>query len=187
MTHLSESGLLFQFNDSWDIIKYDTHKYYLTLSGRSFRGIDFAGFQNDILYLIEVKNFYQYDQNGVIDDIEKFALEIAEKIKDTLRLIDLIYKYHNRKWMYRLFFPVVRKFPRLHHDWLFWTAMERNISERNNTHFVLYVLSDQKTELIKRKIEQALVDDIRKWIKLVIVNTDNEGDIPQCSIINQQK
>lgn len=183
MKSFSESGLLFDFEDSWNLIKYDTHRYYLTLSGRSFSGVDFAGFHNDNLYLIEVKNFYQYNQNGVIKDVEAFSIEVAEKIKDTIRLIELIHKYHTRKWMYRLLFPVVRRFPRWNNDWLFWTAMARNISEGKNTHFVLYILADHSVRLIRHNIKEALEDDVGEYVKLIIINKENERDLPACTIL----
>lgn len=152
-----ESGFQFTFGEQWTILKYDDHKYYQIVSGRSFSGIDFAAILNDEeLYLIEIKNFYQYDNKGHIEDIDQFVLEMREKVLDTIDLIQIIYKYHQRSWTYRILIKYLKHFPGLHFNWWFWTRMHDMITQNQFT-FILLLDSvynnDRLLSLIKKSIE----------------------------------
>ena len=149
----SESGLLFSFRDSWKVIRYDAHRYYKIVSGQSIRGVDFACITDeDELLLIEVKNFYQHHNEGVIADVEDFAEEMKEKILDTLDLLKIIHTYHKRKWSYRLFIELIKKFPRLHFDWWYWTAMYDLHQIVGKYVFILVLNADADISLIHEKI-----------------------------------
>lgn len=186
MSRFSESGRIFRFDRQWEILKYDDHHYYQIVSGRSFSGVDFAGLLNDEeLFLIEIKNFYQYDNQGAINDLNQFAFEIREKLLDTIDLIHLIYKYHQRSWMFRRFNRLVMRFPRVHYTWWFWTRMKELIEQEAFT-FVLLIESVEKRSLLFEKIQTALEEEqysIPK-IKLMSLNTDQ---IPGLQIITQDK
>jgi len=159
MTTYSESNYTFTFDDSWRILKYDDHPYYRILSGRSFSGIDFAGIYNDEqLYLIEVKNFYQYDNDGEIADVNEFVLELKEKILDSIDLINIIQKYHQRRWTYRLFISLVKRFPNLSRDWWFWTRMHDLLAAKQMS-FVLLIASKLNRNSLKLELLSSLEEE----------------------------
>lgn len=156
MASYVESDRLFHFDEQWTILKYDDHHYYQTVSGRSFSGIDFAGILNqEELYLIEIKNFFQHDNEGIINDVDQFALEIKEKILDSIDLIQIIYKYHQRSWMYRCFNQIIMRFPVLHQTWWFWTRMKELIDQKSFT-FVLLIESVEDTKFLLDAIQKKL-------------------------------
>jgi len=155
----SEGGYQISFDDRWDVFKYDEHKYYKIVSGRSFSGVDIAGIYNETdVYFIELKNFYQHTNNGVIADYDNFLLEIREKYLDTLDLIQIIHKYHTRQWMYRRFYPIVERFPKLYRNWWLWTRMYQLCLDKQNVHFVLLIESTMDHGKIVSDINQALLD-----------------------------
>jgi len=151
-TRFDESDYQFEFSTQWKVLKYDSHPYYKIVSGRSFSGVDFAGIIDDHLHLIEIKNFYQYNQQGHIDDELVFCEEMKEKYLDTIDLIQIIQKYHERKWTYRLFYNIVKSYPSLHEDWWFWTAMYNYIMAGTFT-FVLFVQSTSALHNLEQQIK----------------------------------
>jgi len=52
-----ESDLTFNFSQKeWEIIRYDTHRYYKILSGAGLKGVDFLGiYQKNKVVFFEVK------------------------------------------------------------------------------------------------------------------------------------
>lgn len=186
MSSFSESGRIFRFDKQWEVLKYDDHHYYQIVSGRSFSGVDFAGLLNDEeLVLIEIKNFYQYDNQGAIEDLNQFALEIKEKLLDTIDLIHIIYKYHQRSWMYRRFNRVVMRFPWVHYTWWFWTRMKELI-EQEAFAFVLLIESVEKRSLLLKEIKKTLKEESYSIpnIKIMSLETDQ---IPGLQIVTQDK
>lgn len=155
VTRFDESDYQFEFSDQWKVLKYDSHPYYKIVSGRSFSGVDFAGIIDNHLYLMEIKNFYQYNQNGQIEDISIFCEDMKEKFLDTIDLIRIIQKYHERKWTYRLFYKVVESYPSLHLDWWFWTSMQRYVKAGSFT-FILCVLAAIDMEGLQEKIARTI-------------------------------
>lgn len=178
-----ESNLEFVFDDRWQVLKYDDHPYYRILSGRSFSGIDFAGiFENEQLYLIEVKNFFQFENKGKIENIEEFVLEIKEKILDSVDLIRIIQKFHQRKWTYRLFAKLVMRFPSLSRDWWFWTRMHELIQSQSMT-FVLLVDSIADNETLQGKLLSSLEGEVYK-IPNVLISSANNFKVPGVTILH---
>lgn len=114
-----ERGLNVHFTDDWQVVKLDEHRYYKTLSGRGFKGVDFLAFhKQEGLYLIELKNYS--DTNS---DIPENLIDVmVEKQEDTLLLLTIINKYYCRQWSYRLIhFLGWRKLYKV--EWLLWTDM----------------------------------------------------------------
>lgn len=176
MTIFTESKYKFSFDDRWRILKYDDHPYYRIVSGRSFSGIDFAGiFDEDLLYLIEVKNFYQYDNDGEIAEVTNFILEMKEKILDTIDLINIIQKYHQRKWTYRLLINLVNRFPGLNTDWWFWTRMHKLV-QAGSMFFVLMIESKEDVTVLRSAILSSLEEE-DYVIPNVIVKSINEENL----------
>ena len=157
-TYFEESEHNFTFSKDWKILKYDSHPFYKIVSGRSFSGVDFAGFYKDKLYLIEIKNFYQYGKSGSIEDVNEFCREIKEKCLDTLDLIRIIQKYFQRKWTYRLFCRLVMAYPNLNMTWWFWTMMNQKVEEQDFV-FVLLIDSIDEESILKTNIERLIVDE----------------------------
>jgi len=174
MTCFSESNYEFTFDDRWQILKYDDHPYYRILSGRSFSGIDFAGiFENEHLYLIEVKNFYQYDNDGEISNVDKFVIEIKEKILDSIDLIRIINKYHQRKWTYRLLVKLVMRLPNLNRDWWFWTKMHQLLQSKHMS-FVLLIESKLNNNFLKADILSSLAGEDYEIPNLIMLSIDKQ-------------
>lgn len=136
-----ESGLTFRFDQKWNVIKYDEHKYYRSLSGSSFSGVDFAGiYQCDQTVFLEVKNYMQYD-GRIRDTSDNILKKYGEKITNTLHLINLIHRYHRRNFIYNWFISLVLKQPWLHRTWFFWTKMHEMIQHKNQFRFVFLILT----------------------------------------------
>lgn len=157
MSIFLESGFLFTFAEDWNVIKFDEHRFYKRLSGRSFKGIDFAGvYKDETLYLIEVKNYKQYAHTVYDVDVEMFCQEIVKKIKDSISLIQIIHLYYTRKWVYRAFFPIVRRYPFMQREWFFWTTLYDLCFNKEKVRFVLCIDSDFDNEDIAKKLEASL-------------------------------
>jgi len=161
MNHIfHESELTFYFNRDWKVLRYDEHKYYRIVSGRSVSGVDFACITPDeTLLLIEVKNFYQYNRSGLIDDTNRFAEEIKEKIVDTLDLITIIHKYHRRKWTFRIMIDLVRRFPKLHYDWWFWSKMYDLHLQPEKLLFLLVLESETEVSSLQKQITELIMSE----------------------------
>ncbi len=110
MKTFEESGWQFQFEDHWEVLPYDKHRYYRYLSGYGLKGIDFLAWSHAAqrLFLLEVKNFAPQEWNGpspnmalVLEDPAAYADEMIEKFEDSLRLFQIIHQYLARKWWYR--------------------------------------------------------------------------------------
>ena len=165
-TYFEESEHNFTFSKDWKILKYDSHPFYKIVSGRSFSGVDFAGFYKDKLYLIEIKNFYQYGKSGSIEDVNEFCEEMKEKFLDTLDLIRIIQKYFNRKWTYRLFCRLFMSYPNLNTTWWFWTMMDQKVEEQAVV-FVLLIDSTEEESLLRINIEKLVSDQYQQKAQIV--------------------
>lgn len=146
----TESNLRFTFQKQWKIEKYDTHKYYQGLSGAGFKGVDFLGILEDRqLVLFEVKNYTIRNhhmkapvQQELLDRPELLAQTVSKKVTDTLHTISLVQKYYQRKWWYRNFFSVFRKWYIPSRDWIFWTRAYELSQKTENIWAVLWLESD---------------------------------------------
>ncbi len=113
--------------------------------------MDFVGIRKDELYLIEIKNFFQY-KNSTTKSIHQLATELVEKIEDTIRLFSIIEKFHQRKWYFRMFLTLVLKFPFLNREWDLWHRIYLLSMDQSKIHFVLFIQSDFDLDELKREI-----------------------------------
>lgn len=171
-----ESAYKFVFDQDWKVIKFDEHRFYLTLSGLSFSGMDFVGIHKETLYLIEVKNYNQYSGKKIVKEIDEFVNALKEKIKDTLQLFSIIHKYHQRRFLYRSLYPLVNKFPSLNKEWHFWTRLNTLSTNRSKVHFLLFIDSDFDNDLLKSKLLGQL-ENPKPKIKIIDLDGDEVEDI----------
>ncbi|MEM1123114.1 MAG: hypothetical protein AAGJ18_21910 [Bacteroidota bacterium] len=140
-----ESGLLFTFSEkTWDVLQYDTHKYYKILSGVGLKGVDFLGiYQKRQVVFWEVKHF-----RSPISKDHKFELspdfegQIVGKLVDSIRAIRVIHQYLERKWWYRAYQKFKGYFPSFlikNQDWYFWYRLHQLISSKEQMQFVLWL------------------------------------------------
>lgn len=155
-----ESGYWFKYSNRWSIIKYDDHRFYRRLSGLSFSGVDFAGvLDGQQLYLIEVKNYSQYPAKQNDKPVVQLGYELAEKVNDSLALIQIIHKYHSRKFWFRLFFPLVLRFPFFHREWIFWEKVYNLTTGDYQPIFILFIESTFDLTLLKKEVRQFIEND----------------------------
>lgn len=93
MKEFNESGLLFKFNDQWEVYQLDKEADYREKICKKIpetKSIDFIGFNEsqNILLFVEVKSFRGYGNRtnrqrltGENDDI---TIEVAQKVRDSL-------------------------------------------------------------------------------------------------------
>lgn len=159
----TEGNLKFTFSSDWDVIKYDAHRYYRSLSGSSFSGVDFAGiYRCDQAVFIEVKNYLQYD-GPIRDSAEILIRKFGEKITDTIRLIDIAHRLHHRKWWYRTFISWILKYPWLHRDWYFWTRLYTLSQHTDHFKFIFYIVCREEDVLLFEEVQHGL-DKLQKGI-----------------------
>lgn len=176
---LLESGLRFAFSANWQVKQYDTHAYYKALVSSGMKAVDFLGIYEDRLYLIEVKN-YRYRFEGQPDIVQPSAATLAEtiitKTQDSIRAIQVIQRYHQRKWLYRLICPLLLRLPARwlgNWDWVFWTKAYE-LLERKAFMVVLWVEMDEdfsKAERVAYRIAIAeLLREAFEEVEICAVN-----------------
>jgi hypothetical protein len=112
-----ESELRFTFPKDWIVYRYDEHRFYRYLSGSGLKGVDFIAVHQEELILIEVKNYATRFEKKDYDPMEILLTNPAyyikryrRKFEDTLRLLDIINQYYNRKWWYRKLFQPFKSY-----------------------------------------------------------------------------
>lgn len=117
-TSFQESGWQFEFDDIWWVKKFDDHRYYRSLSGSGFKGLDFIAVKpGSQLLLIEVKNYRDQEP----PESEQLGKVFIEKVEDSLKLLELVQKYYGRKWFFRLFAPWIKRYPTFFGEQGYWT------------------------------------------------------------------
>lgn len=164
----SESGWQIKFPDQWWVKKFDEHKYYRTLSGKGFKGVDFVIIVPGTgLVLLEVKYFYQS-----LPTSEHLGMVYCEKIIDSLKVIELIHKYLSRQFLFNWLKPVIWKQPRWFGEWGFWLRAYNYSIHAESTNFVF--LFDADMDMPSDKIAiQNIVDHQLKNLGLfqILPNT----------------
>jgi len=158
MNSFFESGFNFEFSDDWNVIKYDDHRFYKVLSGQDMSGVDFAGLYNhESLFLIEIKNFKQYQTNGTQKPLDEFINDVVEKGTDSLRLIRVIKKHLDRKFWYKILFNLINRFSWINSEWFLWTEFYRIATIEKKAVFVLLIDSDYDQEKIESRLQEELL------------------------------
>jgi len=183
-----ESDLQFNFSDAdWQVIKYDTHRYFKILSGVGLKGIDFLGiYQERQVIFFEVKNFHtnkvtKDNSYQIIDNTPLFIENIIHKIEDAKRAVKVVHQYLQRKWWYRFFLNYHSFIPSFfiqQKDWYFWYRIQAIIQAQTTLVCVLWLEIDiilpveQKQPLmdaIETRLAEAVKDDS---IKIVLANLE---------------
>ncbi len=115
------------FDQEWDVIKFDEHRYYRIVSGLGLRGVDFIAVHPIFgLALIEMKN-YTKGKRSISNDLEA---KMLAKRKDTIRLINIINRYYNRQIYFRILFFIGWKklFP---DEWKIWLQAKKHLDNDN--------------------------------------------------------
>ncbi len=181
-----ESDLRFQFSDAdWQIKKYDTHRYFKILSGAGLKGIDFLGiYRREQVVFFEVKNYHTNHASKqpnylVLADTPAFVEQVANKMEDTLRAINVIRQYLLRQWWYRFFLKYERFIPTIfveQKDWYFWHRVEALINTQQAALFVLWleIATDnflESRDKLLISVEKALKNELEEDdIKVVLAN-----------------
>lgn len=147
-----ESDLQFNFASSqWQVLKYDTHKYYKTLSGVGLKGVDFVGiYEKDQLVFFEIKHYRTHKTlpNATFvffEDTPLFIQHIQDKMDDTVTAIKVIIKYLKRKFWYRSFLKLERFIPIrliINKDWYFWHQLHKLWKSNASKTFLLWLEVD---------------------------------------------
>lgn len=130
-----ESGWQFEFDKPWSVTKFDSHRYYQALSGSGYKGLDFIALKpHEQLLLIEVKNYRDQKPPSSIELSDVFQ----QKLKDSLKVIEIIHKYYHRNWAYRMVYPIIKRYPSLFGERGFWTEAI-DLIHQNKFHSILWL------------------------------------------------
>ncbi|MEM9546595.1 MAG: hypothetical protein AAGA77_11520 [Bacteroidota bacterium] len=122
-----ERGVEVSFDNEWKVIKLDEHRYYKRVSGMGISGVDFMAVHPQFgLVLIELKNY----EKGRESISSKLDTKMIAKKEDTLRLIDVVYKYYRRQFYFRLLTFIGWKYlyPK---EWEIWLIAKRHMDSGN--------------------------------------------------------
>jgi hypothetical protein len=106
----SESDLTFIFPPPWQVVAFDKHRFYQYVNGHGLRGVDFIGVHPEFgCFLMEVKNYRLRFGDDLPAQVKSYlhnpallAPVLEAKFHDSLRLLDAVKIYLERKWWYRL-------------------------------------------------------------------------------------
>lgn len=87
---IREGSLEFDFDDSWNVFKFDEHPYYRDQMEKldETKATDLLGIFDDQLFLIEVKDFRGHrieNRDRILKG--ELCIEIAQKVRDSLACI----------------------------------------------------------------------------------------------------
>jgi len=196
-----ESNLSFRFSKGhWKIKKYDTHRYYKILSGAGLKGVDFLGiFEEKKIIYFEVKNFRSANPNkvqvySIFEDTEGFIHQIAAKLMDTRKAIDIIARYLQRKWWYRLYLKSKSFFPEFlikTRDWFFWHQIIKISRKKEQQVLVLWLEIDQQwpsfsNEIMKQQIDEELENKLADYVDYVQIANSNQPVFPATLSVNRE-
>lgn len=83
MINIQVDGLIFTFPDSWKISKYDDWAFYrnqFSTMRNGIKAVDLIALENQVAWLIEVKDYRRVPRTKVLD----LAEEVAQKVFSTL-------------------------------------------------------------------------------------------------------
>lgn len=183
-----ESDLQFHFSDTdWQIKKYDTHRFFKTLSGAGLKGIDFLGiFQDKQVVLWEVKNYHTNQTNKsqnylIVENTAVFIETIMAKVIDTLTAMRVIQQYLRRQWWYRFYDSYASFIPTFfiqHKDWFFWHQIQEKRNKETTIIFVLWLeiaanFDAKSWKTLTTTIQQELSKRLKEYNIELVVSTIN--------------
>ena len=146
MPTFRESGLEFTFPDDWEVLPFDKHPYYRTLSGHGLSGVDFMALLPDgTLLLLEVKNYTDpYPDRNLVElpkfvtDFDGYARRMARKATDSLRTVRIVEQMLLRKRGYRWLVNYPWWLQRLVPGWYWWYRAAHAAAAPARIWFVLW-------------------------------------------------
>lgn len=179
-----ESDMKFEFDDAhWHIKKYDTHHYYKILAGRGLKGVDFVGIldQQKVVFF-EIKNFHTNLPTSknpflILEDPKTFISNIADKLEDSVRAIDIIITLLKRKKWYQFFLKWQRFIPILfikNKDWYFWHQIHQIGLDKKRQTLVLWLeidspISAADLKKLKASIDISLEQELSEFVGEVLI------------------
>ena len=160
---VQESGLTFEFPAGWGVRKYDGHTFYKGLSSVGLKAVDFIVLPPDgALWLIEVKNFLPRQTAGrtyypKIKATKRLAEQVHYKFRDSLRAIDIIHRYYQRKWLFRLLKGSLRFLGRFGSDWTFWAEAHARLQARQAPHLLIWLELDEERKTYRTRFFATLL------------------------------
>ena len=177
MRNFTESGLHFKFSADWVVQAYDKSRYYVWLSGTGLKAVDFIVYQNDQLYLIEVKHYGQYQASNssaaVLPSPEELTATFYQKVQDTLKGIQTVQSYLQRKRLFRItarFLLWLQIHKPLSNSWGFWTHIAElaTSSSTQRTYILLLESTNAPTDsyhaVVQTQLEQLSQHPNQRWI-----------------------
>ena len=122
-----ESGLQIELEAEF-IVKFDEHQYYTSFSGKGLKGVDYLMICEGYLYLIEIKNYSQYEVHRAfaqkkmspIPDKTMINQQFYQKCEDSLIILEKFYTFLNSSFWTRIFILRYRWFFTGPKDWKHW-------------------------------------------------------------------
>ncbi len=158
-----ESGLIFTFPADWGVRKYDHHTFYQGLSSVGLKAVDFIVLPpSGELWLIEVKNFLPRQAAGrtyypKIKATKRLAEQVHYKFRHSLQAIDIIHRYYQRKWLFRLAKPLLRGLKRFDSDWTFWAEAHARLLAQQPTHLLIWLELDEDRKAYRTRFFATLL------------------------------
>ncbi len=159
----TESELQFNFDHSWAVHKYDTHRFYQGLSGAGLSGVDFIGIREGQLYLFEVKNYQRRKQwqqenpfHTIRDNPAGLSAAFAKKVEDSLLAIDAIGQYYHRSWLFRLFKQYLLRQPPARMEPAFWAQAYQLLDFPERIHAVLWLETEQAQPALRKELQEQI-------------------------------
>ncbi len=187
-----ESDLNIDFNLSWRLRRFDTSRYFKVLSGLGLKGVDFIAIDMEKkLYLIEVKNYKKRVKSPVAPDVSDLlgtnpALQdhFIKKIENSSQLLEVINKYMNRKWWYRLLFKFRLSISTQignKSDWSFWLdAFHILTNKPQNVNCILLLELDESYLELDPIVLQNLPKAILAYCKPIL--NEKFGHVEICNL-----
>lgn len=101
MASYTEGNQLISFPESWQILRLDQHRYYIRISGKGLKAVDFIAIDEQFgLVLIEIKD-YSTAALPKEPDLKQIA---EQKRTDSIKVIQIIYQALYRQWFFRWIF-----------------------------------------------------------------------------------
>ena len=190
MTTIVERYIEFEFNRRWRIQKYDSHTYYLGMSGLNMKAVDLVGVKDgNMVYLIEVKNFVDMPASQIARTKEKLegnpcelVLNFQAKISNTIKGIAIIETYLKRKPILRFWMRWLMRW-KAGYSWMtflpdrvFWLFVAQLIQQRQVV-LALYILLPKELESYRTSIREALHTQMPNYVTRILPFFDELEDV----------
>lgn len=136
-----ESRVKLEFDPAFSICKFDAHPYFRWLSGMGLKGVDFLLLTEEILILVEVKNFCINVEDTPSKnqhlDLDRLTSDLIKKRAGVQIVLETITRYYARNWVYRFVKKGFNRFPWFPYffkEWYFWTTADNLLKSGRSTY-----------------------------------------------------